>query len=62
MQKAPESLDDLLAGLNDPGFEFTARPQKISHFAQFLTRIGAVKTKVEDWRQLFWETAHHQSR
>jgi hypothetical protein len=37
------------------------RPQKISHFAQFLTRIGAVKTKVEDWRQLFWETAHHPS-
>src|SRR5262249_61327104 len=62
VQKAPESLDDLLAGLNDPGFEFTARPQKISHFAQFLTRIGAVKTKVADWRQLFWETAHHQSR
>jgi len=61
VQKAPESLDDLVAQLNDPGFEFTARPQKISHFAQFLTRIGAVKTKVEDWRQLFWETAHHQS-
>jgi len=28
VQKAPESLDDLLAGLNDRGFEFTARPQK----------------------------------
>ena len=28
VQKAPESLDDLVAQLNDPGFEFTARPQR----------------------------------
>ena len=60
VQKAPESIDDLVAQLNDPGFEFTSRPQRISHFTAFLSRLGTLKTKVEDWKQLFWETAHHQ--
>jgi NitT/TauT family transport system substrate-binding protein len=59
-QKAPESIDDLVAQLNDPGFEFTARPQRIAHFAAFLNRVGTLKTKLGDWKQLFWESAHHQ--
>lgn len=59
-QKAPEPLDDLVALLSDPGFEFTSRPQRIAHFTAFLNRIGTLKTKVGDWRELFWETAHHQ--
>jgi NitT/TauT family transport system substrate-binding protein len=60
VQKAPESIEDLLAQLNDPGFEFTSRPQRIAHFTAFLNRIGTLKTKVGDWKELFWETAHHQ--
>jgi sulfonate transport system substrate-binding protein len=60
VQKAPENIDDLVAQLNDPGFEFTARPQRIAHFTAFLNRIGTMKAKVGDWKELFWETAHHQ--
>ena len=26
-QKAPDNIDDLVAQLNDPGFEFTSQPQ-----------------------------------
>src|SRR5262245_7686213 len=59
-QKAPDSVDDLVAQLNDPGFEFTSRPQRIAHFTAFLNRIGTMKAKVGDWRELFWETAHQQ--
>jgi NitT/TauT family transport system substrate-binding protein len=58
--KAPESIDDLVAQLDDPGFEFTSRPQRIAHFTAFLNRIGTLKTKVGDWKELFWETAHNQ--
>src|SRR5215510_11269254 len=32
VQKAPDNLDDLVAQLNDPGFEFTTRPRRIAHF------------------------------
>ncbi len=40
VHKAPDSIDDLVAQLNDPGFEFTSRPQRIAHFTAFLNRIG----------------------
>ena len=59
-QKAPDNIDDLVAQLNDPGFEFTSRPQRIGHFTAFLNRIGTMKAKVSDWKELFWETAHNQ--
>ena len=44
-QKAPESIDDLVAQINDPGFEFTSRPQRIGHFTAFLNRIGTMKAR-----------------
>ena len=60
VQKASESVDELVAQLNDPGFEFTAQPHRIAFFAAFLNRIGSMKAKLGDWKELFWETAHNQ--
>ncbi len=59
-QKAPDAVDDLVAQLNDPGFEFTSQPHRIAYFAAFLHRIGSMKTPLTDWKELFWESAHHQ--
>ncbi len=59
-QKAPENIDDLVAQLEDPGFEFTSQPHRIGFFAAFLNRIGSMKTRLGDWKELFWDTAHHQ--
>jgi len=59
-QKASESLDELVALLDDPGFEFTSQPHRIAFFAAFLNRIGSMKAKLDDWKDLFWETAYAQ--
>ena len=59
-QNASESVDDLVALLSDPGFEFTSQPHRIAYFAAFLNRIGSMKAKVGDWKDLFWETAYNQ--
>jgi NitT/TauT family transport system substrate-binding protein len=59
-QKASESVDELVHLLDDPGFEFTAQPHRIAYFAAFLNRIGTMKTKLGDWKDLFWETAYDQ--
>ena len=59
-QKASESVDELVTLLNDPGFEFTTEPHRIAYFAAFLNRIGSMKTKVTDWKELFWETAYQK--
>jgi NitT/TauT family transport system substrate-binding protein len=59
-QNASESVDELFALLNDPGFEFTSQPHRIAYFAAFLNRIGTLKSEVTDWKQVFWETAYDQ--
>jgi sulfonate transport system substrate-binding protein len=59
-QNAPDNIDDLVAQLNDPGFEFTSQPKRIAHFAGFLNRVGTMKEKLGDWKDLFWETAYKQ--
>ena len=59
-QNASESVDELVHLLSDPGFEFTSQPHRIAYFAAFLNRIGSLKTKVGDWKELFWETAYNQ--
>lgn len=59
-QKAPESVDELVHLLDDPGFEFTSTPHRIAYFAAFLNRIGSMKAKLTDWKELFWETAYNQ--
>jgi NitT/TauT family transport system substrate-binding protein len=59
-QKAPDSVDDLLAQLNDPGFEFTSQPHRIAYFAAFLHRIGSMKAQLADWKELFWEPGQSQ--
>jgi hypothetical protein len=60
VQKAPESIDDLVAQLNDPGFEFTSRPQRIAHFTASLNRVGTLKAKVGDWEGAVLGNRHHQ--
>jgi NitT/TauT family transport system substrate-binding protein len=59
-QNASESVDELRALYDDPGFELTSQPHRIAYFAAFLNRIGATKSKVSDWKDLFWETAYGQ--
>ena len=60
VHKAPDTVEELVSQLEDPGFEFTSRPQRIAHFAAFLNRIGTMKAKLTDWKELFWETAYNQ--
>jgi NitT/TauT family transport system substrate-binding protein len=60
-QNAPESVEQLVHLLNDPGFEFTAQPHHIVYFAAFLNRIGAMSQRLMDWKEVFWETAYDQT-
>lgn len=60
-QKAPESVDDLVHLLSDPGFEFTAQPKRIIFYSNFLERVGQLRTKPADWKDVFWETSYNQT-
>ena len=60
VQKAGESVDELLAQISDPRFAYTSEPQRVMHLVAFLRRRGRLKASVERWQDLFWETAHHR--
>ena len=58
--KASESVEQLTAQVTDLRFEFTSTPKRIMELADFFHRNGRIKAKPESWKDLFWETAHHQ--
>ena len=60
-QNAPEGVDELVHLLDDPGFEFTAQPKRIIFFANFLERVGQLKVKPAEWKDVFWETSYNQT-
>ena len=53
-----ESLDDLLAQLNQPSLSFTTTPLKITKFADFMYQTGSIKVKPKDWKELFYPNVH----
>ena len=50
--------DDVTAIISAPGFDFTKVPKKTYTFAEFLHRIGTLKSKPESWKDLYFAEAH----
>ena len=50
--------DDVVAIISAPGFDFTKVPKKTFKFAEFLHRIGSLKSKPEGWKDLYFAEAH----
>jgi NitT/TauT family transport system substrate-binding protein len=50
--------DDVVAIISAPGFDFTKVPKKTFKFVEFMHRIGTLKTKPENWRDLYFAEAH----
>jgi NitT/TauT family transport system substrate-binding protein len=53
------TLEDLNGQLDSPDQTFTTTPQNTMKFANFMYRIGMVKTKVKSWKDLFFPELHH---
>lgn len=50
--------DDVVAVISADGFDFTKVPKKTYKFAEFLHRIGSLKSKPESWKDLYFAEAH----
>jgi len=53
-----ESLGDVLALLNNPQTSYTTTPQNVTKFSSFMYRIGTIKSKPRDWKDLFFPNVH----
>jgi NitT/TauT family transport system substrate-binding protein len=49
---------EILAMLEDPLIEFTLTPKNIMKYVDFMHRTGALKTKPDSWKDIFFPMAH----
>jgi hypothetical protein len=55
--KASESVDELVAIVSDPRFEFSSTPLRIQFLSDFMFRQKRVKEKLGSWKDIFWPDA-----
>jgi NitT/TauT family transport system substrate-binding protein len=53
-----ESVEKLLAIMNDPQVRYTMAPDRILPYAQFMHQVGTLKNKPESWKDLFFPEVH----
>jgi NitT/TauT family transport system substrate-binding protein len=54
-----DSVQDIEAMLNDPAIVYTTTPQNVMKYVDFMLKIGAIKSKPESWKDLFFPNAHN---
>ncbi|MBS1154584.1 MAG: hypothetical protein H6R07_508 [Proteobacteria bacterium] len=59
LSKDKDSVEDILKILNDPQVVFTLTPQNVTKFSDFLFKIGSIKQKPANWKELFFAEVHH---
>jgi NitT/TauT family transport system substrate-binding protein len=57
VHKANESIDELVAIVSDPRFEFSSTPLRIQFLSDFMFRQKRVKEKLGSWKDIFWPDA-----
>ena len=55
--KGHDSVDNILAMLNDPQIVFTTTPQNVMKYVDFMSKTGSIKTKPDSWKDLFFPNA-----
>ena len=48
------TVDDIYAMINAPDYSYTLTPQKVGATADFMYKIGSIKTKPSSWKELFF--------
>jgi NitT/TauT family transport system substrate-binding protein len=54
-----DSVQEIEAMLNDPAIVYTTTPQNVMKYVDFMLKIGAIKSKPESWKDLFFPNAHN---
>jgi NitT/TauT family transport system substrate-binding protein len=53
-----DSLDNILRMLNDPQIVYTTTPQNVMKYVDFMLKSGAIKSKPDSWKDLFFPNVH----
>jgi NitT/TauT family transport system substrate-binding protein len=58
LANASETIDEILAMLEDPRIVFTLTPHRVLRTAEFMYRTGRVKNRPVSWKDLFFQNVH----
>lgn len=58
--KEHTTVDELVALMKEPGFDFSTTPRNTVKVAQFMYRIGAIKEQPQTWQDLFFPEIYGQ--
>ena len=53
------SVDDIYAMINAADYAYTLTPQKVGKTADFMYKIGTIKSKPASWKELFFPEVHN---
>lgn len=56
--KEKQTADELVALLKEPGAVFDVAPVGMTKFAEFMAKVGTLKTKPAGWKDFFFAEAH----
>ena len=59
--KTRETLDEVLAQLNNPWLRYTSTPCNVTKFSDFQFRVGVIKTRPANWKDLFFPEIHQKN-
>jgi NitT/TauT family transport system substrate-binding protein len=57
--KEKTSIDEIMALLSQPGFDFGTTPHNLLKMAQFMHRVGSIDGVPQTWEDLFFPEIHH---
>jgi NitT/TauT family transport system substrate-binding protein len=59
LSKDKDTVADIQKMLNDPNIVYTQTPQSIMKYADFMSKVGAIKVKPDTWKDLFFPNVHN---
>jgi NitT/TauT family transport system substrate-binding protein len=58
ISKDKDTVQDILAMLNDPAIVFTTTPQNVMKYVDFMLKTGSIKVRPDSWKDLFFPNVH----
>jgi NitT/TauT family transport system substrate-binding protein len=58
ISKDKDTVQEILAMLNDPLIVYTTTPQNVMKYVDFMARTGTIKVKPDLWKDLFFPNVH----
>jgi NitT/TauT family transport system substrate-binding protein len=59
LSRDKDSVQEIQAMLNDPAIVYTTTPQNVMKYVDFMLKIGAIKSKPDSWKDMFFPNAHN---